>query len=98
MKEKDKRRAPRENHDSVLEFFGKTGEDIVGAARLVNVSATGACFACTLEFKKGQSLKGRLRLLTEGVWDVTAHVRWKKRDLNTNLYGVQFDSVIKRKK
>jgi hypothetical protein len=98
MTGKDKRRAPRESHDSVLEFFDKSGKDIIGSARLHNVSTTGACFASTLDFKKGQTLMGRIRLFTEGVWDVTAHVRWRKSDQNAVLYGIQFDSVVKKKK
>lgn len=93
----DKRRAPRHRHDSVLEIRDDSGRLIVAVGKLVDFSMVGACFATTKHFEKGERINARLRLLQEGVLDITAHVVWTRKKENTVHYGIDFD-VIKKSK
>ncbi|OGS47042.1 MAG: hypothetical protein A3J79_06790 [Elusimicrobia bacterium RIFOXYB2_FULL_62_6] len=91
----DKRRAPRHRHDSVLEIRDDSGRLIVGVGKLVDFSMVGACFATTRHFDIGERINARLRLLQEGVLDITAHIVWTRKRENAVLYGIDFD-VIKK--
>ena len=95
MPSKEKRRAPRARHDSVLEVFDEGGHFIAGVGRLVNFSKVGACFSSTQILAKGEKLRARLRLLKEGKLEVAARVVWMKKKTNANLYGIAFDKVQK---
>ncbi len=93
MNPKDKRRAPRRKHNSVLELFDKEGHFITGTGRLVDFSKVGVCFSTTKVLKMGELLRARLRLLSEGTLEVSAKVVWIRKQPNTILYGVAFDAV-----
>jgi hypothetical protein len=93
MNPKDKRRAPRHKHDSVLELFDREGHFITGTGRLVNFSKVGICFSTTKILKMGEPLHARLRLLSEGMLEVSAKVVWIRKQPNTILYGLAFDAV-----
>lgn len=95
MANPEKRRAPRHRHDSVLEIRDDSGRLMVGIGKLVDFSMVGACFTTAKHFDIGERINGRLRLLREGVLDITAHVVWSTRKENTVLYGIDFD-VIKK--
>jgi hypothetical protein len=95
MASKEKRRAPRSRHDSVLEIYDHEGRFITGIGRLVNFSTVGVCFSSTKTLTKGERLRARVRLLKEGSLEVSAHVVWSKKKPNTILYGLAFDSVQK---
>lgn len=93
MVSREKRRAPRARHDSVLEIFDASRRQIISIGRLINVSTVGACFASQHPLKKGTLIQARLRLLREGRLDVSARVVWVRRRANVTLYGVGFESV-----
>lgn len=61
--------------------------------RLVDVSSVGASFTSTRSFAKGETVRGRLRLLGAGVLEVSGRVVRVKERQNNVLYGVEFDSV-----
>ena len=95
MNPKEKRRAVRTRHDSVLEIFDQEGHFIVGIGRLVNFSQVGVCFSTTNALHPGEKLRARLRLLKEGTLEVSARVVWTKKKPNAILYGLAFDTVKK---
>lgn len=88
----EKRRARRDNHDSVIELFGDDAS-LKGTGRLVDYSKSGVSFTSEENFAKGDKLKARLRLLGKGVLDVHGEVVWARLENNRKLYGVRFDSV-----
>jgi len=90
---REKRRAPRDRHDSVLELFDKDGDLITGVGRLVNFSTIGACFASTQAFKIGARVRAHLRLLKEGRLGITGRIVWSRKKINHHLYGIEFDSI-----
>ena len=94
-KGKEKRRAPRVDHDSVLEIYDTGGTLIIGIGRLVNFSNTGICFSSTKVLAKGQKVTARMRLLKEGALEASARVVWVMKKPNTMLYGLEFDSIQK---
>ncbi|OGR44249.1 MAG: hypothetical protein A2X28_01745 [Elusimicrobia bacterium GWA2_56_46] len=77
----------------MLEIFDSSGKLIPWSGRLINFSMSGACFAARQVLAKGDRLSARLRLLNKGALDISAHVVWCRKKENTNLYGIQFDSV-----
>ena len=94
MKSSDKRRAPRKQHDSVLEIFdADDGLLITGIGRLVDLSSAGMCFSSTHPFQKGDRINARLRLLKEGVLQIAGHVVWARLKTNALVCGVVFDNV-----
>src|SRR5689334_12894554 len=95
MNPKEKRRAVRTRHNSVLELYDREGHFITGIGRLVNFSKVGVCFATTKVLSIGERLRARLRLLKEGTLEVSASVVWAKKQPNTILYGLAFDTVQK---
>lgn len=95
MSNPEKRRAPRHKHDSVLEIRDDSGRLMVGIGKLKDFSMVGACFSTTKYFENGERINARLRLLREGVLDITAHIVWSRREENAVLYGMDFD-VIKK--
>jgi len=95
MNPKDNRRAARRRHDSVMELYDESGHFIMGTGRLINFSKVGVCIASTRALAPGERLRARLRLLKEGVLEVSARVVWFKKNPTTNLYGLAFDSVQK---
>jgi hypothetical protein len=96
LKAKEKRRSPRKRHDSVLEAFDDSGNLVAGIGRLVDFSTVGACFSSTKIFEKGSKLHVRLRLLNEGPLEIVSRIVWVRRKVNTFLYGIEFDKVIKK--
>jgi PilZ domain len=95
MNPKDKRRAARRRHDSVMEIYDSSGHFIMGTGHLVNFSNVGVCISSTRVLQIGAALRARLRLLREGTLEVSAHVVWARQKPNTTLYGLAFDAVEK---
>ena len=93
MKTKDKRKAPRSRHDSVLEIYDDSGQLLSAVGKLVNVSRVGFCFSSTTPFSAGQKIKARIRLLKEGAMDTTGQVVWSRKKTNYVLYGVKLLSA-----
>ncbi|HVA65940.1 MAG TPA: PilZ domain-containing protein [Elusimicrobiota bacterium] len=93
MNSKEKRRAPRAKHDSVLEIHDGAGQVILNVARLVDVSANGACFSSTTVFPVGQEVAARLRLLKEGLLEIRGRIIWAKKKSNATLYGIAFETA-----
>ena len=93
MPDKDSRRAPRRRHDSVLEIYDERGKLVVAVGKLVDFSMAGACFSTTQILANGEKIRARLRLLQEGVLDISAHVVWSRKKNNAILYGIEFDVV-----
>jgi hypothetical protein len=95
MKPKEKRRAVRTRHDSILEVYDQEGHFITGIGRLVDFSKVGVCFRTTKILSVGERLRARLRLLKEGTLEVSASVVWVQKKSNSMLYGLEFDTVQK---
>jgi len=93
MTDKEKRRAPRARHDSVLEIYDESRRLLTGIGHLVNFSAVGACFSSTSRLVKGTRLHARLRLLSEGRLDIIARIVWTRKRTNSILYGIEFENV-----
>jgi hypothetical protein len=93
MAGQDKRRAPRQSHNSVVEIYDESGDSIAEIAHLVDFSNVGACFSTPKSFKIGQKLRLRLRLLREGRLYIWAHIVRVQKKPNTVLYGIEFDKV-----
>jgi PilZ domain-containing protein len=93
MTDKEKRRAPRRRHNSVVEIFDESGNAIAEIARLVDFSEVGACFRSQKVFPVKKKLRLRLRLLREGRLYIWARIVWSKKKANTILYGIEFEKV-----
>jgi hypothetical protein len=89
----EKRRAARVHHDSIPELYDETGRLLEENVRLVDVSATGAQIATTATLVKGSTIRGRLRLLKEGVVSFGGRVLWAKEKENFILYGIEFNWI-----
>ena len=88
MASSEKRRAARKKHDSVLELYDESGTFMSGIGRLVDLSTVGVCFSTSLPLAKGDHIRARLRILKEGLLDITGHVGWVRKKNNSLLYGV----------
>ena len=77
----------------MLEIRDARGRLLDSVTRLVDVSASGLQFRSTLALARNERLRGRLRLLREGVLDITGHVIWVEKDANATLYGIALDSA-----
>ena len=93
MREKEMRRAPRRNHNSVVEIYDNEGNHIADVARLVDFSKVGACFASPKYFPLQTILRLRLRLLREGRLYIKGRVVRATKRANTTLYGFEFEKV-----
>lgn len=92
MNGKEKRRAPRARHDSVIEIFNVEGS--VGATgRLVDFSTAGASFSVGDPVVMPEVFRARLRFFGQGVIEVQARVVWIRRDKNATHYGIKFESL-----
>ena len=92
MNNREKRRARRDRHDSVIEILGAAGK-LLDSGRLVDYSNTGASFFSRKTMPQGAKLKLRVRLLEQGVLDISARIVWARKEGVGNLYGIKFDSV-----
>lgn len=90
----EKRRAPRAKHDSVLDIFDESGKRVACVATLFDVSTIGVSFRSTRTFAKGTRVLARLRLLEEGIRDISGRIIRVKDFNNYTLYGVAFDRVV----
>jgi hypothetical protein len=97
MNGRDKRRAPRNNHNSVIEIFDVEGR-VAAAGRLIDYSSVGASFSVGDPVVMPESFRARLRFLDKGVIEVEARLVWTRRDRNITRYGIAFDShkVVRR--
>lgn len=87
----DKRRAPREPRSNVLEVSDESGRLITGVVRMVDVSHVGASFTASETLQVGQRLRGRIKLLRRGPFDVSGTIVWAKKREKLWQYGLQFD-------
>jgi len=92
MNGRDKRRAPRNSHNSVIEIFDVEG-NIAATGRLIDFSEAGASFSVGDPVVMPERFRARLRFLDRGVLDVRARVVWIRRDKNITRYGIAFDSL-----
>jgi hypothetical protein len=90
---KENRKVARSKHDSVLELYDSGGNLIMGIGRLVDFSRTGACFSTPQVLEQNKPLRARIRLLSVGVIEATAHIIWSRRKVNTILYGIEFRAI-----
>ncbi len=90
---KEARRAVRYGHDSMLEILDDPDPAASPTARLVDVSSTGVSFTTVRVFRRGELIRGRLRLLGAGILVFSGTVVRVKARTNTVLYGVAFNSV-----
>ncbi|MDA8131790.1 MAG: PilZ domain-containing protein [Elusimicrobia bacterium] len=89
---REQRRAERDRHDSVVELLGEDGR-LEATGRLSDVSASGIAFSSDREFRKGEKVRARLRLLGRGVLDARGEVVWVRQAGGRSVYGVRFDAV-----
>lgn len=92
MNGRDKRRAPRNNHNSVIEIFDAEG-NVAATGRLIDFSDVGAAFSVGDPLVMPEKFRVRLRLLERGVLEAEARVVWTRRDKNITRYGIIFDSL-----
>jgi hypothetical protein len=92
MHGKDKRRAERNNHDSVIELFDEKGK-FFASGRLTDFSELGASFSIAEPAALPEKFRARLRLLSKGVLEVEAQVVRTRKDRNTTHYAVKFNGV-----
>jgi hypothetical protein len=92
MNGRDKRRAPRKAHNSVIEIFDVEGR-VAASGRLIDYSNVGASFSVGDPVVMPDSFRARLRFLDKGVIEVEAKLVWTRRDRNVTRYGIAFDSV-----
>ena len=97
MASKKYRRVEREPHDSVLEALKECGKCLAWTAKLINLSEGGASFSTKMVLKKSQNIHTRMRIFEKGVVEARGKVIWIKKKLNTNVYGIKFDSIKQRK-
>lgn len=91
MNGKDKRRAPRYPHDSVIEIFDAEGK-VAATGRLKDFSKVGASFLVGDQAALPEKFRARLRFLERGVIEVEARVVRVTREKNATCYGIKFDS------
>jgi len=94
MNGRDKRRAPRDRHNSVIEIFDVEGH-VAATGRLVDFSTVGAAFSVGDPVVMPEVFRARLRFLDRGVIEVKARVVWIKTDKNITRYGIKFDSLTR---
>lgn len=92
MNDRDKRRAPRDKHDSVIEIFDVEGK-VAATGRLVDFSTVGAAFTVGDPVVMPDKFRARLRLLATGVIEVEARVVRTVREKNRTHYGIKFTSL-----
>ncbi len=92
MDGKDKRKAERKNHDSVIELFDEKGK-FFSSGRLSDFSDVGASFSIADPVTLPEKFRARLRLLSKGVLEAEAQVVRTRKEKNTTHYAVKFTSV-----
>jgi len=92
MNGKDKRRAPRNKHDSVIEIFDAEGK-VAATGRLVDFSTVGASFSVGDPVVMPEKFRARLRFIDKGVLEAEARVVRITREKNFTHYGIKFDSL-----
>ena len=92
MDGKDKRQAPRNNHDSVIEIFDDKGK-FSSSGRLSDFSDVGACFSVAEPVVVPAKFRARIRLLSKGVLEVEAQVVRTRKEKNATYYAVKFNTV-----
>lgn len=92
MNGKDKRRAPRNKHDSVIEIFDAEGK-VAATGRLVDFSTVGASFSVGDPVVMPEKFRARLRFIDKGVLEAEARVVRITREKNSTHYGIKFDSL-----
>ncbi|OGR43680.1 MAG: hypothetical protein A2X35_08435 [Elusimicrobia bacterium GWA2_61_42] len=94
MNGRDKRRAPRNKHNSVIEIFDVEGK-VAASGRLIDFSTVGAAFTVGDPVVMPDKFRARLRFLDKGVLEAEARVVWIRREKNATLYGIVFDSLTR---
>ncbi len=92
MDGKEKRRAPRSKHDSVIEIFNIEGK-VACEGRLIDFSRVGAAFSSGVPIVLPDRFRVRLRFLDKGVFEAEARLAWMRRQKNSTRYGIVFDSL-----
>ncbi|MCX5785773.1 MAG: PilZ domain-containing protein [Elusimicrobia bacterium] len=92
MNGKEKRRAARIKHNTVIDILDMEGEVAV-SSRLIDVSATGASFSMGDPLPIAGRFGARLRFMDKSVIEVKAHVVWTRKEKNLLRYGIKFDSL-----
>jgi hypothetical protein len=92
MTGKEKRRSPRNKHDSVIEIFNVEGK-VACEGRLIDFSQAGASFSSAVPIVMPDKFRVRLRILDKGVLEAQARVAWMRRQKNVTRYGIVFDSL-----
>jgi len=92
MDGKEKRRAPRAKHDSIIEILNVEGR-VACEGRLIDFSQVGASFYVGVPIVMPDKFRVRLRFLDKGVFEAEARVAWTRRQKNATRYGIVFDTL-----
>lgn len=86
----EKRGAPRAATDFVVELYELDGRTLIGIARLLNLSATGACVESTSVMAEKTGAVVRLLLGKRHLLTLPADVMWVRQLPSVRQYGVRF--------
>jgi hypothetical protein len=86
----EKRGAPRAEADFVVEMYELDGRTLIGIARLLNLSATGACVESTSVLVDKAGIVIRLLLGKRHLLTLPGGVMWIRVLPHTRQYGLRF--------
>ncbi len=90
----EQRRMPRTNCDMDLELMDEA-EHTAGSGRLLNISATGACFVSTSILLKDDTVMARLPSMRSGANKISGRVIWLRSRPGNTLYGIRLNPATR---
>ena len=88
---REKRRTFRTATDILVDLNDVQGGFIPGAARLQNISMSGACMTSVVPLNRGAHIQGRLSVMNGEFQRISGRVVWSRHQSNRNLYGLRFE-------
>ena len=92
-KDDDKRIQKRVPADFVIEIYSANIGVLIGVAKLLNISITGACIESTSAMAKGDAVTMRFLLGGEHLISFLCTVKWAKENVRVREYGLKFESM-----
>jgi len=91
--DKDKRITKRVPADFVIEIHDAGTGMLIGVAKLLNLSITGACIESTSSISQGDKVTMRFLLGGENLISFLSEVKWVKENIRVKEYGLKFESM-----
>jgi len=88
-----KPRAERIKSDSIIESFDESGKKLLWSGKLIDYSATGACFLTEKKFQMGELVKARIRIFNRGCLEISGKIVRGGIKGKLNLYAIKYDSL-----